>query len=113
MFNVDPSAVEFKRVNPVVIERVGRWLRSKSLGPATMPAEALRIALNMKPDAIFVLSDGELQDNSIGMMRTLNALPNVEKPIPVHAIHLISDQGMNTLQQLATENGGTFRHVSN
>ncbi len=112
LFNCQPQEMEYKRVNDVIIERVSRWLRSRTLGPATMPAEALQYALSMNPDAIFILSDGELQDDSLQMLRLMNVEAGSKRKIPIHAIHLISEQGMNTLKQLAEDNGGSFRHVS-
>lgn len=112
MFNCAPEAMEFKRVNDMIIERVSRWLRSRTLGPNTMPAEALQYALAMQPDAIFVLSDGELQDNTLQILRMTNITAGSKKQIPIHAVHLISEQGMETLRQLAEDNGGTFRHIS-
>lgn len=111
LFNCKPDEIKFKRVNEVDIERVKRWLRSRTLGPATMPAEALQYALMLQPDAIFILSDGELQDNTLPMLRMANASRGSKKQIPIHAIHLISEQGEQTLRQLAAENGGTFRQV--
>lgn len=111
LFNCKPSEMEFKRVNEVIIERVSRWLRSRTLGPATMPAEALHYALTLQPDAIFILSDGELQDNTLQMLRMNNIASGSKKQTPIHAIHLISESGMETLRQLAEDNGGTFRHV--
>ncbi|MFO0939228.1 MAG: vWA domain-containing protein [Pirellulales bacterium] len=112
LFNCKPQEMEFKKVNDVIIERVSRWLRSRTLGPATMPAESLQLAISMRPDAIFILSDGELQDDSIQMLRLTNVDVGSKHKIPIHAIHLISEQGMSTLQQLADDNGGSFRHVS-
>jgi hypothetical protein len=112
LFNCRPDEMEFKRVNEVIIERVGRWLRSRTLGPATMPAEALQYALSMQPDAIFLLSDGELQDNTLQVLRMTNVAVGSKKQTPIHAIHLISEQGNETLRKLAEDNGGTFRHVT-
>jgi uncharacterized protein with von Willebrand factor type A (vWA) domain len=112
MFNCKPNEMEFKRVNDVIIERVSRWLRSRSLGPATMPAEALHYALTLNPDAIFLLSDGELQDETVAMLRAKNVDEGSKKKTPIHTVHLISEQGEETLRQLAEDNSGTFRHVS-
>lgn len=112
LFNVSPQAIEFKRVNDVVIDRVSRWLRSRTLGPATMPAKALQTALSMQPDAIFLLSDGEIQDNTLEMLRLTNIESAGKKQVPIHAIHLMSEVGRETLEILAEDNGGTFRHVA-
>jgi von Willebrand factor type A domain len=112
LFNCTPDEMEFKRVNEVIIDRVSRWLRSRTLGPATMPAEALQYALALQPDAIFLLSDGELQDNTLPLLRMINVAQGSRKQTPIHAIHLLSEQGLGTLRQLAQDNGGTFRHIT-
>ncbi|GIW98441.1 MAG: hypothetical protein KatS3mg111_1774 [Pirellulaceae bacterium] len=111
LFNRSPSQVRFYHPTSATTTRVRRWLRSIELGPATMPAEALQIALQMEPDAIFLLSDGELQDNTLGMLRILNASSSGRRQIPIHTIHLFSLQGRFTLQRIAYENQGTFTPI--
>lgn len=111
LFNVTPERVEFLKTNNETIVRVKNWLRSRTLGPATMPGTALKFALSLNPDAIFLLSDGELQDNSLMMLRTLNSSISEQRQIPIHTLHLFSDQGRLTLQQIAGENHGTFTPI--
>jgi uncharacterized protein with von Willebrand factor type A (vWA) domain len=111
LFNCEVQDMAFIKAGEVAIERVSRWLRSRTLGDFTMPAEALQLALSMSPDAIFILSDGEIQDNSVQLMRALNVNEGSRKQIPIHAIHLLSQMGIDTLSRLAQDNGGTFRHV--
>jgi hypothetical protein len=111
LFNTTPDRFEYFRADDSVILRVRRWLRSRTLGSDTMPAEALQYALEFNPDAVFLLSDGELHDNSVMMLRILNGLASARRQIPVHTIHLFSAQGRSTLQQIARENSGTFTAV--
>lgn len=88
-----------------------RWLRQLQLAPQTMPATSLRLALDFKPDAIFMLSDGELRDNSLAMLRNVNQSDDGTAHTPIHSIHLFSNDGRETLKALAEENGGTFTAV--
>ncbi|MCA9134060.1 MAG: VWA domain-containing protein [Planctomycetales bacterium] len=111
LFNVPPQQAKFLEIDDYVVTRVRRWLRSRTLGQATMPADALRFALEFNPDAIFLLSDGELQDNSLVMLRLLNGLVSHSRQIPIHTIHLFSEEGRQTLQRIALENSGTFTPV--
>ena len=75
-----------------------------------MPAEALLFAIGMRPDAVFLLSDGELRDNSLLMLREMRRFAVAPMP-PIHSIHLFSPKGRATLELIAQESGGTFTHV--
>jgi hypothetical protein len=112
LFNANPQRIKFSVIDTSVIPRVRNWLRSRTLGRATMPAEALRYALELNPDAVFLLSDGELQDDSLLRLRVLNNRQGPSRQIPIHTIHLFSQEGRFTLQQIAVENGGSFTPVS-
>jgi hypothetical protein len=68
--------------------------------------------LELNPDAVFLLSDGELQDDSLLRLRVLNNRQGPSRQIPIHTIHLFSQEGRFTLQQIAVENGGSFTPVS-
>ena len=111
LFNTPPNKISYYRVKELDTDRVAKWLAARKLGESTKPSRALEYALKMQPDAIFILSDGELQDETLQMLRLYNITSGSRKKIPIHAIHLISQQGMETLKRLAQENGGTFRHV--
>ncbi len=110
LFNSKPDRIRFSTMDTAVVPRVRNWLKSRTLGRATMPAEALHFALSMNPDAIFLLSDGELQDESLLMLRMLNG-KQMSRQIPIHTVHLFSEEGRFTLQQIARENGGSFTPV--
>ncbi len=112
LFNAQPNRIKFSVIDDTIVSRVRNWLRSRTLGRATMPAEALKYALELNPDAIFLLSDGELQDDSQLMLRLLNGRQGSSRQIPIHTIHLFSLEGRFTLQQIAMENGGSFTPVS-
>ncbi len=112
LFNSHPDRIKFSTMDSSIVPRVRNWLKSRTLGRATMPAEALHFALSMNPDAIFLLSDGELQDDSLLMLRMLNGR-QVSRQIPIHTVHLFSEEGRFTLQQIAHENGGSFTPVRN
>lgn len=111
LFGDMPGRSRFYESNGQTVSKVRRWLRSRQLGPATMPAAALGYALDLNPDAIFMLSDGELQDNSIQLLRKANGFSSLKRQIPIHTVHLFSSQGRLTLQRLAKENGGTFTPI--
>ena len=111
LFNATPNQAQFYPADNEMVKKVRNWLRSRTLGRATKPAMALTFALNLNPDAIFLLSDGELQDNSQMMLRQMNGTQFERRQIPIHTVHLFSMQGRFTLQRIALENGGTFTPI--
>lgn len=95
------------------LQLVQEWIQNLQMGGGTQPSSALMMALEMNPDAIFLLSDGQIRDNSIAMLRMINRNPATGMPlIPIHTILLMSEQGHLPLQVIAEENGGHFRNVT-
>ncbi len=114
MFGEFPPKGEFLRPNRSSILKLRRWIRSLNLGESTLPAKAMEIAVNLKPDAIFLLSDGEILDRTVLELRRFNGATDngpSEHSIPVHTILLESRAGRRTLETISRENGGTFSEV--
>jgi hypothetical protein len=97
------------------VTRIQNWLKSIQHGHETFPSSAMAIALQLRPDAIFLLSDGEIRDDTISRLREWNQ----DEPqtiggrtaIPVHTVLLESQVGYATLERIAIENHGTFTPV--
>lgn len=115
MFGQFPPESKFLHANAGNINRVNRWVGTISHGGSTLPASSIGIALRMKPDAIFLLSDGEIQDTTLQELRfhnrQRNAKGNLEAIIPIHTVSLLSMVGFRTLQAIADENDGVFTPV--
>lgn len=115
MFGQFPPNSKFLHPNAGNIERVNRWVGTISHGGSTLPASSIGIALRMKPDAIFLLSDGEIQDTTLQELRLHNRQRNskgsFEAIIPIHTVSLFSMAGFRTLQAIADENDGVFTPV--
>lgn len=111
MFNTPPGRVKYYNNDQDTRDRLRRWLATRKLGPGTFPAMAMIMALKMNPDAIFLLSDGELRDDTLFRLRDVNGFSTERRQVPVHTIHLMSLEGRATLQLIATENSGTFTPV--
>ncbi|MCC7334589.1 MAG: VWA domain-containing protein [Pirellulaceae bacterium] len=112
LFNLPPHRLQYSTKSEKSVRGVRAWLQSRTLGRATMPAEALQVALSLNPDAVFLLSDGELQDESLLMLRMINAPNTTTRQIPIHTISLFSGEGWWTLQQIAADSGGSFTPVA-
>jgi hypothetical protein len=115
MFGIAPPIGKFLLAKPDDISKFENWLRGVVPGGGTYPSEAVGIALKLKPDAIFLLSDGEIQDSTVAELRTYNHMMDEngypKTLIPIHTILLHSQIGYATLETIALENSGTFTPV--
>ncbi|MFM8262102.1 MAG: vWA domain-containing protein [Pirellula sp.] len=115
MFDSYPPAGKFLPPTAESIQRLNYWLNGINHGGATLPASSIGLALRLKPDAIFLLSDGEIQDNTVADLRVYNRvteeLGKVKVAIPIHTVLLHSPIGAATLQAIADENDGVFTPV--
>lgn len=115
MFGVPPPRGKFLTAVDKNIDRFHNWLRSIRHGSNTYPAFAVGIAIKLEPDAIFLLSDGEIRDSTIEDLKVWNRKRNEEDEevalIPIHTVLLHSQIGFMALDTIARENGGTFTPV--
>lgn len=86
--------------------RARRWINERKADGITNPVAALQMALELKPDAIFFLTDGELPDDVQTMTRRENTAH-----IVIHTIAFENKFGEGVLESIAKENGGTYRFV--
>jgi von Willebrand factor type A domain len=111
-FDLLPSNIKFLSSSNNSRRRIRQWIQGLGLGSNTRPAEALRLALALQPDAIYLLSDGELEDDSYEMLALINHDVSTGKAIvPIHTISLYSTSGRELLELIASNNGGKFVNV--
>ena len=83
----------------------------------TNPFDAVRFAMSLSPDAIYILSDGEFTDrgrtefwlNEVNLLE--DEVDGIKPFVPIHTIALYSNEGGATLERLANTHGGTYRFV--
>jgi hypothetical protein len=100
-------------------QRMRRWLSTIRVAPGTDPRLGLIAALRMKPDAIFLLTDGEFNGRRKNLVR-LPGNPTVEEIVaasdgllvPIHTIAFADKGNRDRLQQLSAATGGRHRFVS-
>lgn len=93
------------------IERVMRWVKAQRPVGSTYPSRALQGSLEVKPSSIFFLSDGELNDDTIGMLRRMNVSNSATgaRKVPIHTVTLGSTGiGAGMMKVIAEENDGQF-----
>lgn len=87
-------------------QRAVRWIRSIRPSSLTNPDRAIELALELRPDAIFLLTDGEFQDDVPSLIRKLN-----KGGVVIHTIAFEGREGEPMLEAIARENKGTYRFV--
>jgi len=90
------------------IERASRWIALRRAESTTNPNYALQQALEMKPEVIFLLTDGELDEPEAvrQMIRKYN-----KSKVVIHTIAFENEEGGLTLEAIANENNGVYRFV--
>ena len=86
-------------------------LADTTSGGSSDPTDAIKIAFQMKkvPDTIFLLTDGQIEPRTPRVIKGLNSTGGLSR---VHTVLFGSSAGGSLLQQVASENGGDFRHVN-
>lgn len=129
---------EMRPATPANKQAAVNWLRYKVRPQGgTMPARALQIAGNLKPDAVFFLSDGEfLYGHTVNLNSPMNAffqnfgtarqamlppggalldpaavLAEYPREIIVHTIAFESVSSGPLMEQIAKQKGGQYRFI--
>jgi Mg-chelatase subunit ChlD len=84
-------------------ESLRHWLRLIEPDGGTDPRTALSQGLGLRPDAVFLLSDGAFPEGTAEMVSRLNT-----HKIPIHCIDLTGGLAGDDLQRIARENGGQY-----
>jgi hypothetical protein len=79
------------------------WLRLIEPDGGTDPRSAMGMALALRPDAVFLLSDGEYPAGAADAITAKNS-----RKIPIHCVDLSGGTGGDQLQQIARESGGHY-----
>lgn len=74
----------------------------------TDPAEALKRAFEVRPELIYFMTDGEFDKNVVNKIREWNK----DKKVKINAYAFLYETGGPLLRQIASENGGRYKFVS-
>jgi hypothetical protein len=99
------------------INRFVTWMKTVKNESRTDPYEAVKFALSLKPDAIFILSDGKFTDRgkTVRFLEDENVIDDPEtgkRPRAiVHTIAFWQRDGEEAMQAIAKTHKGTYRFV--
>ena len=87
------------------------WVKSVGMGGGTDPRKALKSGFSLKPDTIWLLTDGVFNDESGVLAKIRSANP--KSIARINTLAIMDRGGEKVLKQIAKENGGTYRFVQN
>ena len=83
--------------------QLSRWLNLVQPEGPTDPRSSLSLALAMRPDAVFLLSDGAFPEGTAGAVAGLNP-----GKVPIHCIDLANGAAGDDLRKIAADSGGEY-----
>ncbi len=104
---VELSGRAIRLATPARKQLARRFLQTNPDGSGTDPADALVRAFSLKPDVIYLLSDGQFSERILDFVTQLN--PN--RRVTLNTICMGKRDGQNLMKALAESNGGRFRLI--
>lgn len=96
-------------------QQLRNWAMRVSMDRGKAPYEPLRFALDLRPDVIFLLSDGEFPQGIEDLLseenRSTNLFGDTDPISIVHTISYHSREGESRMRRIAEKNFGQYRHV--
>jgi uncharacterized protein with von Willebrand factor type A (vWA) domain len=111
-FNTQAHPMPARGMLPATRENVSeivRWFDKVKPQGNTYPFAALLMAIQFRPDAVFLLSDGEF--DPVIVDQVLLSQRDDEQRVPIHTIGFTSREGEAVLRVLSEKSGGTYRFV--
>ena len=114
----DPQADEPRSVYATAENKAAlrRWAMTVTPHKGAWPREALEKAFELRPDCIFLLTDGEMPERVLTLIEERNMVQTLfEGPKPrsiIHTIGFYSPSGEARLREIARISGGTYRFIA-
>tara|TARA_Y100000588_G_scaffold394443_1_gene514980 strand:- start:10988 stop:11968 length:981 start_codon:yes stop_codon:yes gene_type:complete len=87
-----------------------RWMQARISGGGTDPRQALEWAFELKPDTVWLLSDGRFTSSG-AVLKQLNR-DNLDKATRINTLAFHDRSGELTLRAIAQAHGGAYRFVA-
>jgi hypothetical protein len=109
-FNDGALPMPTERLLPATRDNINQtldWLKYVECGGGTNPLPGLLLALQLRPDAIYLLTDGKFDPQIVWEV----AQAEPPTPIPIYTISFASRTAEKLLKSIAKETGGIYRYV--
>ena len=113
-FDEDAEALparDLVQATPANIKWAEQWIRNRGVGGGTDPRQALKFTFNLKPDTVWLLTDGQFADES-GALELIRR-SNGTRKARINTLAFRTRLGEELLKQIAEENDGNYRFVQN
>lgn len=91
------------------VSRMRHWVERIEPSGGTNPLPALLMALDLRPDAIYFLSDGRFDPRTIEALRYYQREQGTR--VPIHTIAFVNRETSGLMRTIARHSGGEFRFV--
>ena len=98
-----PGGPMSRPADPLNKNQLNSWLRLIGADGETEPRAALKLAIALRPDAIFLLSDGEYPDGTVEAVARAN-----KSKVPIHCVDLSGGEAGDHLRRIARDSGGQY-----
>jgi hypothetical protein len=109
LFDDHSTPPRFFPATPSNKRRFEKWLASVGTGDSTDPLPALRMGLEMRPSALFLLSDGVFAVHETALAEFIDR-HNVAGA-PIHTIAYEDERSCHTMWRISYATGGEYRFV--
>jgi hypothetical protein len=106
-----PQPLKMLPATKANVEAMAKWVAAMRLGMENRMIPALRNTLTLKPDTIFLLSDGMSDFDPAEVCASVRHL-NAKAKARIHTISMHDLAGQRLMKQIAAENKGEYRHVA-
>lgn len=101
-----PAPKDMQSASDGLKEKYLAWVDAQPADGGTEPADALRYALRLKPDTIFLLTDGSFSPKTARLLQVLN-----RERVTIHTIGFSESANSALLGGIAADHAGTYRFV--
>ncbi len=101
---------------PENVRKTLEWLgRTAIQREGWPPNDALKAAIAMQPDGIFLLFDGDTRVDVASYLSRINRTTDLFSPgqpkVPIHVVHFFLEEYAPSMRKVAQENQGTYRFI--
>jgi hypothetical protein len=98
------------------IAKLAAWVDWIQVEPWTSPLDAVKFAMQIAPDAVFLLTDGEFTDNGRTMRflqsnKSTKVAGSGDTRVAIHCVGFHDRAGEPALKRIAQQFGGNYRFV--
>jgi len=108
-FNRHAVPMKARELQPATLDNKQKyleWVVKVQGGGGTDPSDALKLALDLKPDVIYLLTDGVFDDKVTAEITRLNT-----RGVAIHTFCFGNASGQSLLQDIARRNHGTYKFI--